>query len=492
MKLWKNGFFHTMVNENEIKQQMATHKGKIIGFDEEINHLDFDEIIDLKGHHVYPGFVDAHLHLLGYGQKLSRLNLIQIKDQSLVIETLIHHFNDQPLFAEGYFECGITKKELNQISKDIPILLRHNDYHTITTNDAVLKLINQEHSNGVLTEELAEMAMNIFPKHTEHGLEEILKKSIKSLYHYGITGGHSDDLYYFNGFTQTLKVFDTVLEKMPFRAHLLLHHMVLDDFVHSRRMAFNQTPYLQLGAVKMFYDGTVYSKTALMKVPYRDSISNGMRIHSKSEFVEIILKARKLGLTVAIHVIGDQGLIEVLELLKANPPKTGLYDRLIHTPWMDDQAILMMKDMPITLDIQPQFLSSDLPWALDYFSIKPQYAFPWKTLLNNHIHLAGSSDAPVEIPNPLLGIYSAIKRQSDHNHQTYSTHESLTRFEAIGLYTKGANFSTMDNTRGYLKKGFIADFSIFIDDLLKTNLENLKNTLLYETVINEHIVYKRT
>lgn len=491
MKLWKNGVFHTMTDEQETKYQMATHQGVIIGFDEEVNDLKFDEIIDLKGNHVYPGFVDAHLHLLGYGQKLSRPNLKNLKDKTLVLEMISNNFLHKPLFAEGYFECGITKDDLNQISSEFPILIRHNDYHSVTANDVVLNKINATESNGVLTEELAEQAMHTFPIHNNQTLEELLKNSIQSLYHYGLTGGHSDDLYYYNGFHETLHIFDHVLAEMPFRAHLIVHHMVLEDYIKSNRVKLNQTPYLQLGAVKMFYDGTISSKTALMKAPYKESLSYGMRIHSKLEFEQMVRRTRVHGLTAAIHVIGDQGLIEVLEILKRNPPIQGQHDRLIHTPWVDEKALRMIKNMSVSIDIQPQFLSSDLPWALDYFSEIPTYPFPWKSLLKQQINLAGSSDAPVEIPNPLLGIYAAVKRQSDHDLKTYFEKESLSRFEAITLYTKGANYSTMDIRRGYLKKESIADLSIFTEDLLQIPIENLKKELLYATVVDESIVYKK-
>ncbi|MCF7930107.1 MAG: amidohydrolase [Acholeplasmataceae bacterium] len=492
MKLWKNGVFHTMLTEQEAKYQMATNQGVIVGFDQEIEHLDFDEVIDLKGNHIYPGFVDAHLHLLGYGQKLSRPNLKNLKDKEAVLDILKKSFNHEPLFAEGYFECGVTKDDLNQISSTYPILIRHNDYHSVTANDIVLKKVKALDSNGFLTEDLAEQAMHTFPMHTNQVLENLLKKSIQALYRYGLTGGHSDDLFYYDGFYNTLGVFDKVLSQMPFRAHLIVHHMVLDDYIKSNRVFLNQTPYLQLGAVKMFYDGTVSSKTALMKAQYKDSESYGMRIHSKETFEQMVKKTRLHELNVAIHVIGDQGLVEVLEILKKHPPKPGTYDRLIHTPWVDEKALMMIKNMPLSIDIQPQFLSSDLPWALGYFSQIPRYAFPWKSLLKQGVPLAGSSDAPIEIPNPLLGIHAAVKRQSDHDSKVYFEDEALTRFEAISLYTKGANFSTMDPYRGYLKQGYIADLTIFTEDLLLAPIEDFKKDILYATVINETIVYKKS
>ncbi|PKK92711.1 MAG: hypothetical protein CVV61_08345, partial [Tenericutes bacterium HGW-Tenericutes-6] len=230
MKLWKNGVFHTMKHENDLKYQMATNNGFIVGFDQDIEDFEFDEIIDLNQAHVYPGFVDAHLHLMGYGQKLSRPNLKNLNNKNQVLQVLKTEFNNAPFFVEGYFECGITKTDLNLISTSYPIMIRHNDYHSLTVNDYVLTMANIKSLTGILTEEEAQNAMNFFPKHTNLDLDHMLEKSIRSLYQYGITGGHSDDLFYFNGFKETLGSFDRVLAKMPFRAHLLVHHNVLDDY----------------------------------------------------------------------------------------------------------------------------------------------------------------------------------------------------------------------------------------------------------------------
>ena len=181
MKLWKNGVFHTMLNENDTKYQMATDQGYIIGFDHQVEGLEFDEVINLRGYHVYPGFVDAHLHLLGFGQKLSRPNLMNIKNKKEAIRIIKDAYHNEPLFVEGYFESGLTKDDLNQISQTHPIMIRHNDYHSLTVNQVALDMINLKDSNGVLTEEDAQMAMDNYPKHSDQELDKILENSISKL-----------------------------------------------------------------------------------------------------------------------------------------------------------------------------------------------------------------------------------------------------------------------------------------------------------------------
>ncbi|MBE0700926.1 MAG: amidohydrolase [Acholeplasmataceae bacterium] len=490
MKLWTHGIFHTMQSEYHTHQSILTDHGVIVAVDDEINHHQADEIIDLGGLHVYPGFVDAHLHLLGYGQKLMRLNLENQRDPYKVQLDIKSNFRGEPLFVEGYFDVGLTKVDLNAISDHIPILLRHNDYHSVTVNSAILKQIHMEKTNGVLSEDDAQKAMDAFPKYSNRQLGELLHKAISKLYTYGVTGGHSDDLYYFNGFQSTLDVFENYLKKHPFRAHLLVHHKVLDDYIASKRPFLDQTPFLQLGAIKCFYDGTISSKTACFKHPYKNGSHHGIRILGKSGFLTWIKKIRKHDLPVAVHVIGDQGLREVVQVLKAYPPKIGLHDRIIHASFADEETMNIMKDIPIVLDIQPQFQSSDMPWALSYLSMEPEAIYPWKTYLKFHLKLAGSSDAPVEVPNPLVGMYAAMERRSIHDGKQYQIDEMLNRFEAISLYTTGSNRPTYHTNRGQIKKGYIADFTILRDDLMVLPIQEFLEPQVKMTVIDEKIVYK--
>lgn len=488
MILWTNATFHTLETETSTVKQILTDQGKIIAFDDDVYQHDIRETIDLKGTHVYPGFVDAHLHLIGYGRKLTRHNLENSFNKKAVLRTIQSLFKDEPLFVEGYHDLGITKNELDLITTDYPIMIRHNDYHSLTVNSYVLRQINRLDSNGILLESESQPAIDAWPPFTKEQLKKMLHQAISSLYQYGITGGHSDDLAYFNDFEETLAIINETVLEMPFRAHLLVHHQTLDDYVQAKKTFLDQHQYLQLGAVKIFYDGTFSSQSALLKTDYPNTNQHGQRVQTKAQMIQLIKKIRSLDLPVAIHTIGDLALNEVMDLLEEHPPKTGLHDRIIHASLVDQYAYQRLAKLPVVLDVQPQFITSDFPWMLPYVH-QDSKAYPFRTLLKHGITLAGSSDAPVEAPNPLLGMHAAITRQSAHNRKTYYPEERLSRFEALQLYTKGANVPTYHHNRGLLEIGYIADFSIFKKDLLQMHLSNYKNKLIYATVINEKIVY---
>lgn len=491
MKKWIHGHFHTMRSHDDIHHTMVTDQGRIVGFDDEVSHISCDEVIDLQNNHVYPGFIDAHLHLIGYGRFITLIDLRNTYTKKDVFDVLLRHRNKPMLYAEGYRDLGISKKDLDALIEDKPVFLRHLDYHSLTLNSKALDLVQLSSETGILFEEEAMAALQRLPKHTKEELKTMLKYAISQLYTYGITGGDSDDLYYFNGFDETFSVFDEVLKEMPFRAHLLMHHETITDFVRSKKPWNEQTPFLELGAVKMFYDGTMSSKTALMKDPYRGTHNHGEIVMGKQKFIDTLKRARRLGLTVAIHVIGDQGLDDVAHLLQEFPPMVSQKDRIIHAPWAMKKTIPLLESLPITIDIQPQFLSSDLPKALDYFSKEPELIFPWKTYLDHQIPILGSSDAPVETPNPLLGMRDAIYRESNDTHQSYHLEESLTAYEAIKLYTTYAHQQHIKTDRGYLEQGMIADLTITKKDLMTLKKEEWEQSLIEMTVIDEIIVYQK-
>lgn len=486
---WKNATFYTMEQEFQTTDTVLTDQGLVVAIGEEAKHQEADQEVDLKGGFAFPGFVDSHLHIMGYGQKLMRPSARFNKNKEEVLQMVRSLFHKEPLFIHDYYDVGITKTDLDNISKEIPILLRHNDYHSVTVNSVILENIKIEGSSGILTEEEANKALALFEEYTPKERETYLQLAIKQLWKYGVTAGHSDDLHYFGGFHLVLSAYQQVLKRMPFRAHLLIHFQEVDNFVASGLPWLDQDALLQLGAVKLFYDGTISSKTALFSVAYQDG-TMGDRMWEKEKFIEEIRKIRSYGLPVAVHVIGDQAASEVLEVLKKYPPKDNQHDRLIHCSFMNEKAFNLAKQLPIFADLQPQFLASDLPWGLKHLTKNPPYVYPWKTFITSHIPMGFGSDAPVEDPNPLIGIYDAEYRISKEDGCVYQEEERLSRYAAIYQYTSGANYATYHKNRGKIAKGQIADFTVFHNDILNVAKEDLKNQSVSFTIVDEKIVYQ--
>jgi predicted amidohydrolase YtcJ len=486
MKLWTNGFIHTLENETKIHHHMITHHGKILSFDKSL-HDHYDEIIDLDGAHVYPGFVDAHLHILGYGEKLHQIDLSHFKTKDDIINCIQSHINTHHTFY-GLNQNLITKQDLDLISLNLPIIVKHSDYHSYTVNSFVLNTCGIDLNKNTLDLTEITKVNKVFLSYTTSDLSYLIKTAIKKLYAFGVTGGHSDDLHYFNGYIDTLQAFKNALVAYPFRTQLLVHYKELSNY---KDLFLDQNPFLQLGPVKIFFDGTLTSKTALLNHHYKNETHHGKQEMPTSEMILLVKQIRALGLPIAVHVIGDKGLDDLIHILKAYPPRQGLHDRLIHASLISKDTMKQLATMPIIIDIQPQFIQSDFPDGLSFFSKTPDYIYPFKTLLNHGVTLCGSSDAPVEIPNPLYGMHAAMTRSGLSKFPS-NDKEKLSRYEALKLYTTYANIPTYHkNNRGLIKENYIADFTIFKEDLLTIKLDDYLKIEPKMTVINELIVYQK-
>ena len=475
-----NGTFYTMDELESVHELYVDHEGLITTNQVEINDV-ID--IDMQGQYIYPAFVDCHLHLMGYGQFLSRLQIKGVLNKQDVYMFIKKHLDLNIIYIEHYKpSMNINKKDLDDISKDIPIYLRHEDYHGMTLNSKALEIMRFESEDGILKEEEATMALQSIPKNTIDTLTSFLMKAYQKLNAYGIIAGHSDDLYYFNGYHDTLQAFFQASQSHPFYNHLLVHHQTLKDHI-SRPIVEND--FVELGAVKMFYDGTTGSKTALMSTPYVDD-TYGMRITSMKKFKAQVTQARKANMAVAIHVIGDQGLLEVAKILRDIPVKKGLFDHVIHASYANQEAIHILKTLDVFLDIQPQFLTTDLPHTLSLFKDTPNMVFPFKMYHDAHIHYGYSSDAPVEDPNPLLGIYAAETRNVGEIHDK---DQCMTRYDIVKAYTTNAWMLSKLNG-GYLKPTFPAHFVVFKEDLLKIDHDRLKTFQVSETWMQGKNIYK--
>jgi len=486
MKLWTNGHFHSMRAPRHAHFNVLTDQGRIVDVD--VNEAAYRNIecLDMDGQHVYPGMVDAHLHLVGYGQKLARVDLSALTTKSDVIGRLSASDPNGPFVAEGYRECGVTKDELDRVFKGGPALLIHNDYHSITANSAALEKAGIHSESGRLTEDAAKAvtaAVIIYDKET---IKRYFRTSLDALYAVGIVGGHSDDLFYFGDHVKTLEAIREVLVEKPFRTHLLLHHQVYEDVLAGKP---GVTADLEFGAVKLFYDGTLSSNTALVSVPYKGG-GYGQRMWPPESFRDLMAKIRAAKLTVAVHVIGDQGLDELADVLTAFPPLSGQRDRIIHASLAQEKTLEKLGRLAVILDIQPLFLTSDMPFMNKWFHRKPELLFAWKTYKKHNLVLLGSSDAPVEDPNPLLGIHALVTRRNRKDDQVYTENERLDRFEALKMYTTNhAVISRDPNSRGYVGAGYLADFTVYPEDLLKISEQRLLTLKPSLTVIGEKIVY---
>lgn len=281
---------------------------------------------------------------------------------------------------------------------------------------------------------------------------------------------------------------------MLFRTHQLLYYAYLQEAEQLGLAAGSGDEWLRLGAVKLFADGAIGGRTALLEQPYSDAPeTSGIAIHTQEGLNDIVSAARRLGYPVAVHAIGDAAARMTLAAMQHQPlrPDAALPDRFIHAQVLNRGLVEQMASMRLIADIQPRFVASDFPWVLD--RVGPEragYLYAWKKLLAAGIPCAGGSDAPIEPLSPFLGMHAAVTRcRPGERHEGYLPEERLNPAEALRLFTEGsASAAGEQRERGRIAPGFRADFTVTDRDIT-ADAEEMLNVKVRMTVVNGAVAY---
>lgn len=526
--LWFNGSIYTMLKEGDRVEALFSEKGVIVdtgslAYIRQAYAGNISREIDLKGQTMLPGLVDSHLHLVGHGERLLRLDLSLMEAREAILSALKEKCAVTPagkwIVAEGWNENEwtdpelILRDELDAISTEHPIVLKRICRHALVVNSSALLAaeIKEEAEepaggvicrypdgrlNGLFKESQAQnLILDSLPGIDQDYIEAALSEAIQDAHKLGLTGGHTEDLHYYNGFVPTYEAFKSVIEDkgMAFRANLLVHHEALEDMLAAGGRYQGGTQYIKFDSMKIFTDGSLGGHTALLSEPYADqSGTNGVAIFTEAELRHWVQKARQADMPIAAHAIGDLAFEYVLNAIEALPPKDGLHDRLIHAQIVRPELLERAVKLPVIFDIQPGFVPSDFPWVEEKVPAKLlASSYAWKTYLNMGITCAGGSDAPIEPLNPILGIHAAVTRAKiDGDDAGYGLAERLTVFEAFSLYTKGSAAAIgQEKRRGMIFKGYDADFTVFDLDVFAVKTDDLLTAQAVMTVIDDMIMY---
>ena len=519
--LWTGGTIYTMARIGETVEAVLEHKGKIVAtgrFDRLLPQA--TSIKDLQGKVLYPGFVDSHLHILGYGEKLKHIDVSNVTNKEELLAIIRLRMNgvhkDAWVIAIGMNETNFDKPIFPSLAEldalgEAHLIIKRSCHHLILANSKAMAYVGITDTtpspkggiidkvNGRLTGVLKDAALYMIVNHMPHitpdYIEDVLEQAITSLHTYGLVGGHSEDLSYYGPPHQPIDAFrKIVVERRSFKVHLLQHHSVFQEVLEAN-LHEEKSPYLEFGAMKIFVDGALGGRTAALREPYQDDAENsGMLMHSKEQLEQLVRLARLYGNTVAVHAIGDLAIDVILDVFAKYPPKEGQLDRVIHCSLVDEEILGKLEKLPVAIDMQPQFVQEVYDEVLARLGEKRiKGLHPLKSLLDRGLIVAGGSDAPIEVPNPLYGIYAAVTRRNfGETHDGFGAQEKISRFQAVRLYTVGAaEIIGQQHIRGQIASGYAADFTVFEEDIFTVEVEKIPQIQVAYTVIDGRIVYAR-
>ena len=536
-KLFINGEIYSMKKEGEKFQSLGVKDGKItfLGTDEEAKNVSSKELIDLKGKMMIPGMADAHLHLYAYCQNLTFVDLSKVHNINEMINLMKEKVKnvkkgdwvkgvnfDQSKWKENRFP---TLEEMDSISKDNPIIIKRCCLHAVVANSKALKIagIGKNYQagsggiveldkdsmpNGILREQSTKVFDDILPDPLKdiEVQKKIMQDVLNDMSSKGITTIHTyaAKIWQYNEDINIYKNFEKE-GKLPLRVTVCIDELFEPEILTEEKL---NNPYrkVQLGAYKIFSDGSMGSRSAALKKPYSDDPQNsGFMLFTQEELNNKILTGYEHGLQPAIHAIGDRALdmtLAAIEYTLKTTKEKGMTDeeqknrlpfRIIHVQMIDDDLLERMKKLPLVLDIQPIFLCTDLHWIEDRIGKERlKGSFALKTMEKAGLIQTGGSDCPVETYEPLKGIYAAVTRQDMEGYpiEGFLPEERLSVYEALCMYTKNVPYATgQESVLGTLEIGKFADLTVLEKNLFKIDKKEIKDVKVEQTYVAGNCVF---
>lgn len=491
----------------------------------------FDEEIDLKGRTVIPGLNDSHLHMNQMGQHLRRVNLNVARSIDDVLQLTREFISEHPpkngfIYGRGwnqdYFTSGeerlLTKEDLDTITTEYPLMLERVCGHITTLNTKALEYVGitkdtvidggeirlgeDGEPNGILTENALNYAREFIPKETEEEVKEQLMAAMDRALSMGITSVGSADYY-----IDTYEMLAPMLRDLyRHREHSLrydpqfnFHQMdLLKDYYerfYTEEGAYDD--YYSKGTLKLFKDGSLGGRTALMREVYHDDPStSGVAALTRAEVIEFLQFCEDHDMRMIVHCIGDGAVEELIRVYtevaaEGNPNRHGI----VHCQITDEDQLQRIAQANITVYYQPVFLEYDILITEERVGKKlasTSYAFKTMQELAPHLVSYGT-DAPVEDFNPFENIYHAVTRQRKDGtpEEGFYPEEKVSVERAIDAYTMGSAYATgHEDVKGRIESGYFADFVILDKDIFSCDPFEIKDIMPLATYVGGKKVYE--
>jgi predicted amidohydrolase YtcJ len=496
---------------------IAVKKGIIIGIgtDGEIRSRYWaPENINASGAVVYPGFTDAHSHFTGFALGLQFADLTQAHSFDEVLTILQGYRTLHPegwIVGRGWDQNNWPEKvfpdnhELNKMFPGIPVVLTRIDGHAVLASDAAIAaagitlpvkkgeaLLRYGKFTGIFLEEMADKLRNAIPLPSVSDMTDYLVVATKLCHEAGLTavtdaGLNKSDILLLDSLQKTGKI------SLRIDAWL---NPTKENFDYFIKDSIYHTPFLRVGAIKMYADGALGSRGALLLKPYLDDQQNqGIPVTSPEALAKICKLAYKLGFQVNTHAIGDSAVRMVLHTYaRFLKPGDDRRWRIEHAQVVNENDFELFEKYHIIPSVQATHATSDMDWAiqrLGYVRLKNAYAY--NRLLQLNGWMPNGTDFPIEGIEPIKTFYAAVARKDANGEPAggFLMENALSRMDALKSITIWAAKACFEEKRrGSIEVGKVADFTILNTDLIKATENQILNTKVLFTIVDGKVAFK--
>ncbi|MGD9887600.1 MAG: amidohydrolase, partial [Bacilli bacterium] len=352
--------------------------------------------------------------------------------------------------------------------------------------------------NGELLGILREQALDYLDWKPEQSVSEIkdfIKSALIDANACGLTSISTNDLN--EDETEAGKILKAYQElERDNHLSIRINHQVTftDTTILSKLNSCLQTSsFLKMGPIKLFMDGSLGGKTALLKTPYLNSKEKGILCLDLEQFEKILIYCKQHHRQIIVHAIGNEAINICLDYYKKyQDSKNSLRWGIVHVQITDEEIMKKFALQHICAFVQPPFICSDMELVkkrIPQDLISTSYLF---STLAKITPTGFGSDCPVEDFNPLLGIYAMVTRANWEYRQFYHLSERQTVEEAVLGYTQTNAYLTFEEDwKGEIIKGYAADLVVLDKDIFSIPQKEIKNVKVEMTIVNGKIVYER-
>lgn len=507
-----NAKIYTVDDAFSMAECMVINEGKIVAignFNELINHYVPRIKYDAGKKYIYPGFIDAHCHFVGfiksydevplYGLKSWEETLKKVSEYASVTdnEWIIGRGWDQNLWPDKKFP---NKQKLDSLFPDKPVFLTRVDGHAAIANQKALDIAEIKSGveifggtivseNGKLTGLLVDKAMDavmeIIPMPKPEKFAALAKQAEKDLFALGLTSLTDAGLRY-----NEIMLLDSLQKNgelnMPVYAMLLPEQKNIQHFLSH---GIYKTDKLHVRSFKFYADGALGSRGALLLDDYNDQKNyKGLLLASADTLRNYAKMLYEKGFQMNTHCIGDSANRLILDIYGEVLNEVNDYRwRMEHAQVVNPNDLEKFKKYSVLPSVQPVHATSDMYWAEERLGKERiQHAYAYQSLLKQNGILVYGSDFPVELPHPMHGFYAAVSRKNQDNFpkEGFNKKEALTREQALKSMTIWAAMGNFEEKeKGSLEVGKDATFIVFDRDLMEVAEKELHQLKVVNTFI---------
>lgn len=511
---------YTVDNQFSTAEAMAVQDGKIVAVgtnDAILKEYTSDSVVNAAGAVVYPGFIDAHAHFVGYGQSLFAVDLMFVNSWEEVINRVNDFAAKHPgtswIRGRGWDQNRFpgkqfpTNEQLNALFPDRPVILERVDGHASIANNAALTIAGIKAgqtmeggsfvvANGQLTGLLIDNAVGMVEKFapavTKEDYKNWLTAAQANCFATGLTTITDCGLH-----PTAVSMIDTLQQNNDLKMRL---YVMLSDHPDSYASSYftkggYTTDRLKVKGIKVYGDGALGSRGACLLKHYADQKGwGGFLLSSQAHFDSVAAKLINTDFQMCTHAIGDSANRTILNVYaKYLKGKNDKRWRIEHAQIVHPDDFQYFGKYSIIPSVQPTHGTSDMYWAGDRLGEeRMKGAYAYKQLLEQNNWLPLGTDFPVEEINPFKTFLAAVVRKDAKGFpaEGFQMENALTREQTIrGMTIWAAKANRMEKEIGSLEVGKKADFIMLDKDLMKVSADSILKVKVIKTFINGERVH---